>query len=51
VRSQAGIDDKDPKKPKYKYVKVIVNDPFNNRDIIAKEAKKQKPTLNGLNPN
>lgn len=33
-------DDKDPKKPKY--VKVIVNDPFNNRDIICKVAKKQR---------
>ncbi len=48
-------DDKDPKKqPKYKYVKVIVNDPFNNRDIILKVAKKQRgvpsPTPNNLNP-
>lgn len=32
----------DPKKPKYKYVKVIVNDPFNNRDIILRVAKKQR---------
>lgn len=30
------------KDPKYKYVKVLVNDPFNNRDIIAKVAKNQK---------
>ena len=29
-------------KPKYKYVKVLVNDPFNNRDIILKVAKNQK---------
>lgn len=28
--------------PKYKYVKVLVNDPFNNRDIILKVTKKQK---------
>lgn len=34
-------DDKDPLK-KYKYVKVIVNDPLNNRDILAKVAKKQR---------
>lgn len=30
------------KKPKHKYVKVLVKDPFNNRDIILKVAKKQK---------
>jgi hypothetical protein len=29
-------------KPKYKYVKVLVDDPFNNRDIILKVTKKQK---------
>lgn len=28
--------------PKYRYVKVLVNDPFNNRDIILKVTKKQK---------
>lgn len=28
--------------PKHKYVKVLVNDPFNNRDIILKVTKKQK---------
>lgn len=27
---------------KHKYVKVLVNDPFNNRDIILKVTKKQK---------
>lgn len=27
--------------PKHKYVKVLVNDPFNNRDIILKVTKKQ----------
>ena len=30
------------KKPVYKYVKILVNDPFNNRDIILKVTKKQK---------
>jgi hypothetical protein len=33
--------DKD-KKPKHNYVKVLVKDPFNNRDIILKVTKKQK---------
>lgn len=28
--------------PKHKYVKILVNDPFNNRDIILKVTKKQK---------
>lgn len=27
---------------KYKYVKILVNDPFNNRDIVLKVTKKQK---------
>lgn len=31
--------------PKYKYVKVLVNDPFNNRDIILKVTKKQKGVI------
>lgn len=49
------------KKPKHKYVKVLVKDPFNNRDIILKVAKNPFSTLaknpegnsgfNGLNPN
>lgn len=30
------------KKPKHDYVKVLVEDPFNNRDIILKVTKKQK---------
>jgi hypothetical protein len=30
------------KDPKFKYVKILVNDPFNNRDIILKVTKKQK---------
>ena len=29
-------------KPKQKYVKILVEDPYNNRDIILKVAKKQK---------
>jgi hypothetical protein len=33
---------KNSKDPKYKYVKILVNDPFNNRDIILKVTKKQK---------
>jgi hypothetical protein len=28
--------------PKQKYVKILVNDPFNNRDLILKVTKKQK---------
>lgn len=37
-------NDKDEgiKSPKYKYVKLLVEDPFNNRDIILKVTKKQK---------
>ena len=30
------------KKPKHKYVKVLVKDPFNNRDILLKLTKKQR---------
>ena len=30
------------KKPKHNYIKVLVENPFNNRDIILKVAKKQK---------
>jgi hypothetical protein len=30
------------KKFKHKYVKVLVKDPFNNRDLILKLTKKQK---------
>jgi hypothetical protein len=30
------------KKPKHKYVKILVDNPFNNRDIILKVTKKQK---------
>lgn len=29
-------------KPKEKYVKILVEDPYNNRDLILKVAKKQK---------
>lgn len=32
----------DDKKPEYKYVKILVNDPFNNRDIVLKVTKKQR---------
>lgn len=35
-------DNKDPENSKDKYVKVLVHDPFNNRDIILKVTKKQK---------
>lgn len=42
------------KNPKFKYVKVLVKDPYNNRDVILKLTKKQKgiyiwETLNGEN--
>jgi len=30
------------KKPKHEYVKVLVKDPFNNRDVILKLTKKQR---------
>lgn len=33
---------KDLKESKHKYVKILVNDPFNNRDIILRVTKKQK---------
>lgn len=35
-------DNLNSKDPKYKYVKILVNNPFNNRDIILKVTKKQK---------
>lgn len=33
---------KDPLNSKHNYIKVIIEDPYNNRDIIARVAKKQK---------
>ena len=33
---------KDPFNLKYNYTKVLVEDPYNNRDIIARVSKKQK---------
>lgn len=33
---------KNSKNPKYKYAKLIIEDPFNNRDIILKTTKSQK---------
>ena len=33
------------KNSKYKYVKILVNDPFNNRNIILKVTKKAKRCL------
>jgi len=33
---------KDPLNSKYNYTKVIIEDPYNNRDIISRVAKKQK---------
>jgi hypothetical protein len=41
VKIGSDINNND-KKPKYKYVKIIVDNPFNNRDIILKVTKKQK---------
>lgn len=35
-------DNKDPEDSKHKYVKILVHDPFNNRDIILRVTKKQK---------
>jgi len=37
---------KDPLNSKYNYTKVLVENPYNNRDIIAKVAKKQKGVRN-----
>lgn len=36
---------KNSKKPNQKYVKVLVKDPLNNRDILLKVTKKQNPRL------
>lgn len=36
------INNDNNKKPKHKYVKILVDNPFNNRDIILKLTKKQK---------
>jgi len=41
-------DNKDPENSKDKYVKVLVHDPFNNRDIILKVTKKQKGVISTL---
>jgi hypothetical protein len=37
-------NDNTPKDPnsKHNYTKVVIEDPYNNRDIIARVAKKQK---------
>lgn len=47
-------DNKDPFNSKYKYTKFIIEDPYNNRDLILKFAKNQKgvyvwETLDGKN--
>jgi len=34
--------------PKQKYVKILVNDPFNNRDVILKVTKKQKGIISRI---
>ena len=34
--------DNNHKNPKFKYVKILVEDPFNNRDLILKTTKMQK---------
>ena len=41
ISNNNNYNDKE-KKPKHNYVKVLVKDPFNNRDIILRVAKKQK---------
>ena len=41
-------DNKDTENSKCKYVKVLVHDPFNNRDIILKVTKKQKGVISTL---
>jgi hypothetical protein len=38
------------KKPKHNYVKILVDNPFNNRDIILKVTKKQKGVYNVKHP-
>jgi len=47
-------DEKKYSDKKYNYIKVLVDDPFNNRDIILNVTKKQKgvssSTFNNLNP-
>ena len=41
ISNNNNYNDKE-KKPKHNYVKVLVKDPFNNRDIILKVTKKQR---------
>jgi hypothetical protein len=41
VKIGSDINNND-KKPKHKYIKILVDNPFNNRDIILKVTKKQK---------
>ncbi len=42
VKISSDIINDNNKKPKHKYVKILVDNPFNNRDIILKVTKKQK---------
>jgi hypothetical protein len=39
---ESGDDKKNPLNSKINYTKVVVEDPYNNREIIAKIAKNQK---------
>lgn len=42
VEDSNNKNNKNFQEPKNKYIKILVNDPFNNRDIILKVTKKQK---------
>jgi GIY-YIG catalytic domain/NUMOD1 domain len=42
ANNNGGSSPQNSQGPRQKYVKILVNDPFNNRDVILKVAKKQK---------
>lgn len=44
-KSNNNVGNKNYPEPKQKYVKILVKDPFNNRDLILKVTKKQKGVI------
>lgn len=44
-KSNDNVGNKNYPEPKQKYVKILVKDPFNNRDLILKVTKKQKGVI------
>lgn len=42
VKIDPQMNNKDPLKSKYKYTKIVIENPYNNRKLIARIAKRQK---------